>query len=88
MTDERIIICDIVNGCADCPRMGDDCDGDPDRMGEHEIEALKTENKVLENIINSQKRTIESYQQIFRLQEAEIERLRHDNQLQNNKQKV
>ena len=27
MTDEKIIICEIVKGCEDCPRMGDDCDG-------------------------------------------------------------
>lgn len=24
---ERIRICDVVDGCADCPRYGDDCDG-------------------------------------------------------------
>lgn len=27
MTDEYISICEVVNGCEDCPRMGDDCDG-------------------------------------------------------------
>lgn len=24
---EMLSICDVVNGCEDCPRMGDDCDG-------------------------------------------------------------
>ena len=24
---ERIRICDVVDGCEDCPRYGDDCDG-------------------------------------------------------------
>lgn len=23
-------ICDVVNGCEDCPRYGDDCDGEVD----------------------------------------------------------
>lgn len=25
-------ICEVVNGCEDCPKYGDDCDGDSDRM--------------------------------------------------------
>lgn len=25
--DDRLTICDTVYSCADCPRMGDDCDG-------------------------------------------------------------
>lgn len=24
---ERIRICEVVDGCEDCPRYGDDCDG-------------------------------------------------------------
>lgn len=27
MTD-RIRICDVVDSCEECPRYGDDCDGD------------------------------------------------------------
>lgn len=28
MTDERIKICDVVDSCEECPRYGDDCDGE------------------------------------------------------------
>lgn len=27
MTD-RIKICDVIDNCEDCPKYGDDCDGD------------------------------------------------------------
>jgi len=43
-----------------------------------EIERISGENIVLEGIIKTQKSTIDKYQQIFLLQEAELERLRHD----------
>lgn len=46
-----------------------------------EIAQLVEKCKSQERIIETQQRTIDKYQQIFKLQEAELERYRHDNQL-------
>lgn len=45
------------------------------------VKRLETDNKMLESINKIQHNTIETYQQIFKLQEAELERLRHDSKL-------
>ena len=42
------------------------------------INSLEEENMCLNNIVNIQQSTIDIYAQIFKLQEEELERLRHD----------
>lgn len=58
------------------------------RQAENRIKELEDKVSNLERIIDSQQRTIDKYQQIFKLQEAQIERLQHDSKLQDNQQKV
>ena len=58
------------------------------RQAENRIKELEDKVSNLERIIDSQHRTIDKYQQIFKLQEAQIERLQHDSKLQDNQQKV
>lgn len=38
--DDYLTMCDIVDGCEDCPRYMDDCDGDPDKMIEGEDDEI------------------------------------------------
>ena len=46
-----------------------------------EIADLKAKVQSQERIIDTQHNTIEKYQQIFKLQEEELERYRHDSKL-------
>jgi len=52
------------------------------------LKAIEEENGTLNRIIEVQQNTIKIYGQIFQLQESELERLRHDSELQDYQQKV
>jgi len=52
------------------------------------IDALEEEVSHLRQIVSQQQETINTYGQIFKLQEAELERIRNDNKLQDNQQNM